>query len=216
MRRLLLATVLTAAGLTAGAKSLPTAAEAFVSAPRDVLILVDSLTRLDMIDYFNSGSLTPSSNKLEGNSRVTALSPETLTYRTSDAAEHTIAMLEGKRRDYIMLISTMFLPAADSELRFFTPDWTEIDPQTLTSIFNYPTLKDWIKPEYKKFMPDIENVIPFVSAAYTYDPATETMTVTNSLETLLSDEDYKMVKDKLYPSIVYRRNNKGKFVRIQN
>ncbi len=43
-----------------------TATEAFSSAPASVLPLIDYITRLDMIDYYNSGSATASKNVMQG------------------------------------------------------------------------------------------------------------------------------------------------------
>lgn len=51
-----------------------TASQAFVEAPRSVLPLLDRNARLDMLDYFNGGLTTKTSNKLNGSSAVTAVS----------------------------------------------------------------------------------------------------------------------------------------------
>ena len=58
-----------------GAFAQLTASRAFAEAPQSVFPLLDHNTRLDMIDYFNSGMTTASKNNMDGKSRITALTP---------------------------------------------------------------------------------------------------------------------------------------------
>lgn len=186
-----------------------TAPKAFVSAPREVVALIDSLTRLDMIDYFNSGSEKPSNNKFGGNCRITGLSSDQISFYTSGASERSITVLPAGQDTLLMVVNTVFMPASDSSISFYTAGWGELTPKQLKkNMFREPTLRDWVKPEYRRDMPDIENAVPFMTARYDYDPATRTLTLTNTLDQLLPKEDYKKVGNKIHRSLRYIWNGK--------
>ena len=68
-----------------------TAAGAFADAPAPLFPLLDKNARLDMIDYFNSGSATPTQNALQGKSRVTALTPDDIKIAMTDASSYQIS-----------------------------------------------------------------------------------------------------------------------------
>lgn len=186
-----------------------TAPKAFVSAPREVVALIDSLTRLDMIDYYNSGSEKPSNNKLGGNCRITGLSTDQISFYTSGASERSITVLPARQDTLLMVVNTVFMPASDSSISFYTAGWDELTPKQMKSIFREPTLSDWVRPEYRRDMPDIENAVPFMTARYDYDPTTRTLTLTHTLDQLLPKEDYEKVSDSIHRSLRYTWNGKA-------
>lgn len=209
-----------AAGLHA--KTDVTAAQAFISAPNEVVTLVDSLTRLDMIDYYNSGSTKASDNRLGGNCRVTALTTQSISFTTSAISSYTIVPLSTDDKDLdciVMVIKTINLPASDSSVQFFgfsNGRWG--DAVTLSGgkpLVPVPSLNEWVKKEFRNGMADIENLVPFITAVYSYDTDSGILTMTNTLDRLLPEDDYNKVKDKLLPAMQYRMNRKGRFEKLK-
>ena len=66
--RYLIFAIIALSGLAASAQL--TASKAFTSAPSDVFPLLDTNTRMDMVDYYNSGLATPSANRIDRKSVV--------------------------------------------------------------------------------------------------------------------------------------------------
>lgn len=70
-----------------------TASQAFIDAPVNVFPTIDRLTRLDMIDYFNSGSQKPSKNSFKGDCRILTASESQITVSTSEVSEVSLSLI---------------------------------------------------------------------------------------------------------------------------
>ncbi len=181
-----------------------TASEAFAKAPARVFPTVDSLTRLDMIDYFNSGSPKASRNLLRGDCRVTAVSDTRVEFLSSDVASHSVELMPGAKGDtVIMVISTLRTPARDSNVRFFDTSWREIP-----GVMEPPVLGDWLTEQGRGERADVENAVPFIMSEAVYDPATAVLTLTCRPEEYLPGEAVPVAKRGLRGSLGYRWDGK--------
>lgn len=174
--------------------------EAFVTAPRDVIVTIDSLTRLDMLDYYDSGSTIASRNKLGGASQVKLVTDDAITISTSGSSEITIRLLPVKGDTLIMVTGTLILPAPDSKLTLYDKGWTALGGKS--RIPSHNDLSLWILPQFKSNIKEIEDIVPFVTAVYTYNDGIITMT--HTLSKTLPTDNYKRVKPMLSPQISFR------------
>lgn len=180
-------------------------AEAFKTAPSGLLPLLAKNTRLDMIDYFNSGMDTPSKNELGGNSRIESMTDESIILTVSSASKAQLATLPYGNETLVAFISTVETPASDSKMSVFTFDWS----QDLTEkTFKEPEIKDWLTDEGKKKDSEVEAMMPFMLVAYSYDPATKILTLTNNSASFISDDVYKIVSPYIKKQLTYRWNGK--------
>lgn len=180
-----------------------TASQAFASAPASQFPLLDSTTRLDMIDYFNSGSSTASTNQLRGSSRITALSPESLTFKMTDASTYQIAVLPAGKDSLITVIETVSMPARDSRISFYGRDWSP----ARSGLFTAPSLRDWMTDAGRAQADMIEAMVPFLIVSYEYDPSTRVLTLTNNLSSFISHDDLS-VEECFHPSLRFRWDGK--------
>lgn len=174
--------------------------KAFAEAPRELFPLLTDMTRLDMIDYYASGTRTASRNVLEGESRIEEMSPLKMKIKMSDVSEYVIAILPSKRDTVIAVVSTVMIPMPDSRLAFYNSDWEPSEKNRFTE----PGLSQWLLPSAKAVRADVENAIPFVPATYSVDAATGELTVTHNLKDLLPEADYEFVKNYVRPALSYR------------
>ena len=72
-------------------------------------------------------------------------------------------------------------------------------------------LKDWLTPEGRKNIDEVESLVPFLLISYEYNPDNRTLTLTNNTAQFLSDDIYTIVSPFLLPAITYRWDGK-KFV----
>lgn len=177
-----------------------TASRAFAAVPRQVFPMLTDLTRLDMIDYYASGTRTASRNLLGGESRIEEMSPMQMRIKMSDVSTYTITILPAGRDSVIAVTADILTPVSDGYLVMYNRDWERLDEKR----FKAPHLVEWLKPSARKAMEDIENLIPFVPATYTIDPATVTLTLTQNVADLIPAEEYDKVKAYLRPSLSYR------------
>lgn len=167
-----------------------TAEQAFVFAPESVFPLLNKNTRLDMIDYFNSGSATPSKNKLSGNSRVTSIKFNDLQFEMNASSSYHIVILHlNKGEEIVALIETVKTPATDSKISFYTTEWKKIDGK----YFSEPELEDWLTSEGKKKIKDVEVLVPFMLVGYEFDTMNGELILNNNIKSMLSEDVYDSV-----------------------
>ena len=181
-----------------------TAAGAFTDAPASIFPLLDRNTRLDMIDYFNSGSATASQNAMQGKSRVTAMTPDDIRIAMTDASSYQISILPAGNDSIIAVIQTVATPAHDSHISFYSRSWQELKGNYFTA----PVMDEWLSESGKQNDGEVAAMVPFMLAEYVYDPATATLSLTNNLREFLSPDVYQTVADYLRPSLSYRWDGK--------
>lgn len=181
-----------------------TAESAFVNAPLEIFPTIDRTTRLDMIDYYNSGSDKPSKNAFKGNARVLSLSESQIVLTTSDIQEVALSLVPHKNDTIIMMITTLQTPAEDSDVKFYSRNWQPVND----GLFIVPQLSDWIRPEAVKHKEDLENLFPVTLARCVYEPSTGVLTVENKLGDFLPEEDTAWANGMLHAKLEYRWNGK--------
>lgn len=184
-----------------------TAPKAFTTAPADVFPLLDTNTRLDMVDYYNSGLKTASNNRMDGQSVITELTPASLTVKISDSSSAQVAVLPAGNDTVIAVVSTVATPGLDSTLKFYDGQWSQLPAE---KYFTAPTWSDWMTPGHDSS--EVTAYTPFMLASYYINPAEGTLTVSNNLPTFIDSDIYADIADAVYPTLTYRWNGK-KFVK---
>jgi len=209
LSKILTAAIVALAAVTASSAEI-TSTQAFSTAPRKVMPLLDENARLDMIDYYNSNMSNSTENSYGGQSRILSLSAESLTAQLTDATRCQIAVLPDGKEGLIAIITTVATPAPDSNISIYTPDWMR---NVTSSIFAKPVFADWLTTEGKKHSREVETTVPFLLVNYSYDPATLTLTLTNNAEEFLGKETYAPISGYIKDKLSYKFNGK-KFVKI--
>lgn len=181
-----------------------TATSAFISAPTKVFPLLDSLTRLDMIDYFTAGQTTPSNNRVGSQSRLTAITPDSLTIALTKDVTHSIYILPTKGGDTLFaVVRTVALPALDSKIEFYDSDWKALPTGSLIEL---PAMNDWLSAKDKATRRQVTADVPFIPAYITLDTSGMMLSVVNTLDNLLPRETREQVAGKIHPRLNYKWN----------
>ena len=192
---------LTVAAVTADAQS--AMKNIFISAPRNVIATIDSITRVEMVLYNEAGSATASKNLFGGPCRINFITDEEIKVKTSPASEIALYRLPAAKGDSVILaISTVSLPATDSQAQMYSSDW-----QPLPTKMQLPNVNDidlWLTPEGKTRRQEVENAVPFIPAFFIYAPATSTLAVDSSVRQLIGKENYEPISSCLKKVINYR------------
>lgn len=186
------------------------AEQAFKSMPDSLLPILDSGTRLDMLDYFNSGMATPSNNVAGGKSRVMTLTPDAIDVRLSCASWLQIAALASKSDTLILAILTVDTPAPDSRVAVYSRDWLS---DLSASAYKAPELKDWLTEEGRRHVKEIRGRVPFLITSASFTPASGAsdgvLTLTlGDFATYLSTDDAKLLAPWFKKEIKYRWTGK--------
>lgn len=210
--KLILATVLGAVMCAPmGVKAQTAVVDAFKSAPAAVFPLIDSSTRLDMIDYYNSTSNVGATNALSGRSRITELTPESMRIAMTSSSHYQVVALPMGNETLTAVLTTVLTPAPDSKMTVYSSDWSNA---VTDKVFSRPVLKDWLTADGRKNIDEVEMLVPFLLVGYDFDPATKTLTLTNNVASFLSEEVYEIVKPYFHNQLQYSWNGK-KFVAVK-
>ncbi|MDE5649525.1 MAG: DUF3256 family protein [Duncaniella sp.] len=212
MKRIALLAIAVMAMITAYAQENTDVAAAFASAPRTVFPLLDTNTRLDMIDYFRSGMSTPSQNALEGKSQITELEPGYLSVKMTDSSTAQLVLLDDGKQGVVAVINTVATPGLDSSMKFYLYDKANAKwgaPATKV-YFTRPGWKEWMTPEGKSRQDEVEAQVPFLLVSYKYNPSTKELVLTNNLSKFLDKDIYDSISSYLLPQLVYTWDG-GKF-----
>lgn len=209
--RLMTAIVLTMAS-AAGLHAQVTSRSALTTAPASVLPTLPQTTRLDMIDYYDSGIEKNSLNQLEGETRITSLEDRILTMTNGKASEITIAVLPAGKKELIMVINSLSTPAIDSSVDFYDSKWNRLNRSKLLP---EPTLKDWTGKLSADERLDIENALPFIMTDISYDPASGILTMTPTFKDYVPEENLATVSSKIKACLKYRWTGK-RFVKTDS
>jgi hypothetical protein len=177
-----------------------TASKLFASAPASVMPLLTRNTRLDMIDYFSVGSTTTSKNAMQGQSRITALTPMSLSAVVTSSSECQLALLPMRGDTAVVYIETVHTPAPDSRVAVYDRNWKPLAKAS----FAMPQLSAWLTKEGAKNADMVNGLAPFMLASAAYSPETQTLTLTNHLAEFLSTDVYKSIEPYLLAELTYR------------
>ncbi|MEE0975915.1 MAG: DUF3256 family protein, partial [Muribaculaceae bacterium] len=122
----------------------------------------------------------------------------------SSSSAYQIAILPSKDGDIIALIETVATPAPDSNISFYTAEWSSIDKP----LFNEPGVSDWLTADGRDNSSMVESLVPFMLVSYNYDPATKSLILRNNVKQFLGEEMYSMIDGYLCDTLVYTWNGK--------
>lgn len=206
IKRLLLTVAIAIATLAGSAQGTGApSATAFAAAPEGVFPLLDRNTRLDMIEYFASNMANPSANRFGGKSRVTALSPMSIEVEMTESSKYQLALIPLGGDTLRAVITTVMTPAPDSRLDMYNSRWEKLPSE---NFYTKPILEQWLTPQGKTNIGEVEALVPFLLISYHYSPDSGVLTLTNNTRAFLSDDIYSIVGSNLLDSLSYKWNGK--------
>ena len=185
--------IMTAAALAATATMAmwgKSAGEYFGAAPSTVIPILDTNTRLDMLDYYDCGSRTASTNVFDGKSRVTYRDSLTVRYELTERNKGQLSVIPMPKGDsLIIVITTLATPTPDSEIEIYTTRWQRPGKP----VFSAPTMSDWITAAAP---PEEQAQVMMYSADY--DSSTKTLTLTSTMDKYCGTEPHWLRRQLIY------------------
>ncbi|MBR1726828.1 MAG: DUF3256 family protein [Muribaculaceae bacterium] len=176
------------------------------SEPDELFATLPRTTRLDMIDYYDNGTVVAASNNMAGTSQIDTITNEYLRIQVSDAKTVELRLMQWKSDTIIAVIETVKTPVKDSRITFYNKHWyalKEIKP------FKMPTMDDFILPTVKKSQRrELLQQIAFSLIELTFGgPDFEQLTARHGLAEFLGQEEWARLKPYLRPTLTYRIQN---------
>lgn len=186
-------------GILALAAQGRTATDFFTGAPDAALRLIPQSTRLDMVDYFNYGSSRASENYFGGEARIKKITENVIDFQIDDGVEMQIAVIPAKNDTIIATITTLHLPVADSDIKFYNADWKPLRKTP----FEMPAYESWITPQGSENMADIALHLPFIPVSASFDDTASALTLTDNAADYLSKDKAREFAPWLIESKIY-------------
>lgn len=185
----------------------PSATSLFIDAPTSV-IMIDSFPKLEMLEYYRAGSTHTTPTIIGTPARVVSETPDKVRFKVGDMADFQVLSLPSKKQPLTALIETLSGAVTDSRISFFDSKWQPVDSK---NIFPEPGIAEWLTPQGKARGASLLDDIPFITAEYTYDPDTMTLTATLTLGQYFTDDDWARLSPYFKPTLSYTWNPSGSF-----
>lgn len=115
----------------------------FIEMPDTLLPLLTDNDRRDMIDFWDARMSTSVVNRLDGKSRITALTDDFLSVELSRSSSMQIKMLNVEGGDTLLcIVNTVGAEAYDSRIHFYNSRWERVDGLK----FAMPSIVDFFFP----------------------------------------------------------------------
>ena len=189
----------------------------FASEPNNIFMLLSNRTRLDMLDYYDSGQKVAASNRLSGNdtsSQLIDVTENSISLQLTDATRIDMLLYKQGNDSVVAVVRTALLPAPDSQIAFYDPNWNLLSK---TKIFEEPALYDFIVPGTDKdAVATINDIVKFPIISYEIANAdATTITAHLNLEQFLSADDLAKVKTHLRTTLTYSRKGRSAKFKLQ-
>lgn len=175
----------------------------FAMAPDHVLPLLPANTRLDMLDYYNSGIHRASADAAGARAIVTASAARSMRFETGDTCRFELAVFPLPNDTLVALIETIAYPVADSRIAWYDSEWRPVTPPLRT-----PGLDVWLTREGKRHRAEVEEALPFISATAEADPEQGTITLRRTIDAYFLPQERPAALDYVKPEIVFRLKGK--------
>lgn len=141
MKRLILSILLSV--FVMGVKAQDMAA-LFVAMPDQNIPQLENAWRKDIIDLYNSGKEAKLKNTMNGFSVLQKLTSDYLSLQSTERTTIDMKLLPLVNNTYVIcVVTTVNGPAPDSQIEFYTTEWTPLDASDLFS----PVSADWFIKE---------------------------------------------------------------------
>lgn len=182
-----------------------TISDFFASEPGNIFPLLTRTSRLDMVDYYNSGKTVAIANNLEGESSLLQLDSAYLKVQTSKNRIVEMRMRTAGKDTVITVIETVMTPVPDSRLTQWNVHWQRF---TSEKLFAMPGIDDFIiRKMPHDLRADLQDAMIFPLVQLTFKgEGHDIIEAAHGLEQFLAKEEYQRYSSYLKPSISYRFN----------
>lgn len=187
------------------ASSQVTPRSAFSTMPNALFPYIDQTSRLDLMDYYDSGIEKKVPNQLGDSARIVLIDDTMLAIEYAPGCEMTLVPLHRKNDELIMILQTLDIPDCDTSIKFYSHDWKPVDSGKLIDL---PQTADWFAVKDKAQKSLIAGNVPFMTVCAVYDADSSTLRLTPTLGDYVTPEHLEEVKALLSSSIEYLWNGK--------
>lgn len=168
--------------------------EIFESMPDQFVPQLESAWRKDLVDLYKNGKEAKLKNTMNGFSVLKQLTDDYLLLQSTERSIIEMRLLPLVNHTHLIcMVTTIYAPAPDSRIDFFTTDWKPLDASALFT----PVPKEWFMkedadPQSTAYIEALAR-LDMNLQKYSLDPEQLTLTIEWATPQYLSDADAKYV-----------------------
>lgn len=173
----------------------------FASEPGRIFTLLPSNTRLDLLDYFDSGKIVWAQNNLGNGTSLSAVDSTSITVVTSESKTVQLRLLtQGSKDSVIAVIETVHTPVPDSRITFYNTRWERLPDGKK---FKKPSLSDFFLSRVSKSQrQSLLETLPFTLVELEFIDGGR-LVARQHLKEFLSKEDFAQFRPHVVDSLVF-------------
>ena len=183
-----------------------TAAELFIAAPNEAMMMFDRNLRMDMLDYYRAGlDRKVSLFDTPDGAKITALDDNSITISIGDNSKIQFAVIPqaGLVRDTtVVIIETTATPVPDSSIFYYRPGK---DQDIVRPVDGAPTVKDFLAKADRKS----KDLPPFLLATAEYLPDKKRFVFTNTTAQYYLDSVRPQIVENMAKTLTFRMHPYG-------
>lgn len=166
----------------------------FTAMPDQYIPQLETAWRKDLIDLYNAGKEAKLKNTMEGFSTLKKLTADYLSIQITDNSTVEIKRLPLVNNTYIIcVVNTVYGPAADSRVSFFTTEWKPLESADLfTAVTPQWFIREGVDQKDENFLFATAH-LDIQLIKYTLSPDNLTLTATYTTPEYMSKEDREQV-----------------------
>ena len=165
----------------------------FGNMPKNLILLVDSIQRQDLMDLYKSNLSINVTDKLNGKITINTFTEDFLELHSGNFSMQIALLKLVNDSKMICLIQTVCAPVCDSRLNFYTTDWK---PLNISDLILPVDISWFIKDDTDKTCEDFINAYKSLDMdlmQYSFDPEKLELTQSYTTPQYLSKEDKKAI-----------------------
>ena len=166
----------------------------FGNMPKNLILLVDSIQRQDLIDLYKNNLSDNVTDKLNGKITLSSLKEDFIELHSGNFSMQIALLKLVNDSKIICLIQTVCAPVCDSKLNFFTVDWKPLDAYDFISPVNTSWfIKDDTDKTGEVFI-NASKSLDIDLMQYSFDPEKLELAQTYTTPQYLSKEDREAIE----------------------
>lgn len=194
---ILLVALVMAAGVEAR-----TVRDFFASEQGKLFMLLPRTTRLDLLDYYDSGQKIYAKNNMGEGTHLISVTDNFLEISMTNSKTVQMLLTVNKKDTVIAVIETFATPVKDSHISFYDNKWTPLEGD---KYFKMPSMENFVLKtvDKKERATLLDNIaFPLISLTFEGDDHT-TLVARHGLKEFLVAEEYKPYEKTLVPSLSF-------------
>ena len=161
----------------------------FGNMPKDMILLVDSIQRQDLMDLYKDGKTAAVKSKLNEMTTINSFNDDFLDLKSGNSSIQIALLNLVNNSKVVCFIQTVCAPVCDSQLKFFTHNWELLETSDFIQLEDFSWfIKDETDKNNENFI-NATKSLDMILMQYSFNPENMSLTQTFTTPLYLNKDD---------------------------